>query len=70
MLLSLRRADLGEMRAGLAAILRTLGAAAGVGAILFASRRQLAALVRGEGSYPEAGKRRIWFKLHYLSGVY
>jgi len=69
-LLSLRRADFGEMRAGLAAILRTLGAAAGVGAILFASRRQLAALVRGEGSYPEAGKRRIWFKLHYLSGVY
>ena len=69
-LLSLRPADVGETWAGLKAILRTLGAAAGIGAILFASRRQLAALVRGEGSYPEAGKRRIWFKLHYLNAVY
>jgi hypothetical protein len=26
--------------------------------------------MRGEGCYPEKGKRRIWFKLHYLKQVY
>ena len=36
----------------------------------FPTRRHLAALRRGEGSHPEAGKRRIWFKLHYLAGVF
>ena len=62
MLLSLRRADFEEMWAGFKASLRTLGAAAGVGAMLFASRRQLSALARGEGSYPEERVRR--FSLH------
>jgi hypothetical protein len=66
----LRRADLEEMGVGFSSLLRTLGAVDAFGAMLFASGKQLVALIRGEGSYPEAGKRRIWFKLHYLSGVY
>jgi hypothetical protein len=69
-LLSLRRADFAEMRAGVASIVRTLGPVAGVRAILYATRRHLAAVASGEGRYPEAGKRRIWFELHYLAGVY
>jgi hypothetical protein len=68
-LFSLRGADFDEMRVGVASVVRTLGPAAATGAILFATRRHLAALARGEGSYPEPGKRRIWFKLHYLSRI-
>lgn len=67
---SLRRADFSEMRAGLASIVRILGPVAGVRAILYATRRHLSAVARGEGKYPEAGKRRIWSKLHYMKGVY
>lgn len=68
--MSLRWADLREALAGLASIVRTLGLAGGLQAMAFATRRHWAAMRRGEGSYPEAGKRRIWFKLHYLAGVY
>jgi hypothetical protein len=69
-LLSLRPPDLVEGVFGLASVVRTLGVADGLRAIAFATRRHLAALASGEGQYPEAGKRRIWFKLHYLGGVY
>lgn len=69
-LMSLRWADLREAATGLASVVRTLGLVGGLRAMAFATRRHLAALWRGEGSHPEAGKRRIWFKLHYLAGIY
>jgi len=49
-LFSLRGADFDEMRVGVASVVRTLGPAAATGAILFATRRHLAALARGEGA--------------------
>ena len=69
-LTSLRWADLRESLAGLVSVVRTLGWAGGLRAMAFATRRHLAAMRTGEGRYPELGKRRIWFKLHYLSRVY
>lgn len=69
-LMSLRWADLREAGAGLASIIQTLGLVGGLRAMAFATRRHCAAMWRGEGCHPEAGKRRIWFKMHYLAGVY
>jgi hypothetical protein len=36
----------------------------------FATRRHLAAVWRREGLYPERGKQRVWFKLHYLKQIH
>jgi hypothetical protein len=69
-LVSLRWADLREATAGLVSVVRALGPGDGLRAIGFATRRHWAAMRRGEGSYREAGKRRIWFKLHYLARVH
>ena len=69
-LMSLRWADARESLAGLVSVVRTLGWPGGLRAMAFATRRHLAAMRTGEGRYPEPGKRRIWFKLHYLAGVY
>jgi hypothetical protein len=69
-LLSLRYADLKEMMAGLVSISKTLGWAEGARAMAFATRGHLAAVRRGDGLYPEKGKQRVWFKLHYLKMVY
>jgi hypothetical protein len=69
-LASLRWADLREAAAGLVSVVRTLGLGDGLRAIAFATRRHWAAMRRGEGRYRETGKRRIWFKLHYLARVY
>ena len=69
-MLSLRYGDLKEIMAGVVAILRTLGWVEGPRAIGAATWRQLAVMWRGEGLYPEAGKQRVWFKLHFLKLVY
>jgi hypothetical protein len=69
-LASLRCADLRESTAGLVSVVRTLGLGDGLRAIAFATRRHWNAMRRGGGNYREAGKRRIWFKLHYLARVY
>ena len=68
--LSLRYPDLKETAVGLASILKTLGWNQGSKALAFATRGHLAAVWRGEGLYPEEGKRRVWLKLHYLKMVY
>jgi hypothetical protein len=65
-LLALRYADFRETLDGILSILGTLGAIEGLKAIFFASSKHFGAIVLGEGCYPEKGKRRIWFKLHYL----
>ncbi len=69
-LLSLGIADIRETQDGIISMLKTLGVVEGVKAICYASIRHFGALLRGEGCYPEKGKRRIWFKLHYLKQVY
>ena len=69
-LFSLGYPDLKESVIGLVAVIKTLGLAGGCKAIGFATGRQLRALKRGEGNYPEKGKRRIWFKLNYLKHIY
>ena len=69
-LLSVKYGDLKEMKAGTAAIVSTLGWAEGARAMLFATRKHMEAIRRGEGLYPEQGKQRVWFKLHYLKNVY
>ena len=69
-MLSLRYGDFKEMKAGAAAIARTLGPEEGTRAMAFAARRHLAAMWSGEGLYPEKGKRRVWFKLHFLKCIY
>jgi len=69
-LLSLRSGDFKEIMAGVAAIVRTLGWAEGARAMGFATGRQLSAMWRGEGLYPEKGKQSVWFKLHFLRLVY
>jgi hypothetical protein len=69
-MLSLRYGDLKEITAGVVAILRALGWVEGPRVIGAATWRQLAAMWRGEGLYPEAGKQCVWFKLHFLKLVY
>jgi len=68
-MLSLRVGDFKEMKAGAAAIARTLGWVEGTRAMALATRRQLAAMWSGEGLYPEKGKQRVWFKLHFLKCI-
>jgi hypothetical protein len=69
-LFSLGYADLRESLVGVGAIVKTLGLAGGLKALGFATSRQMSDIGRGEGNYPEKGKRRIWFKLNYLKHVY
>jgi hypothetical protein len=69
-LLSLRFSDARETLAGFRAVLKTLGFGRGLKAFLYATMKQTAALWRGEGSYPERGKRRIWFKFNFLRYIY
>ncbi len=69
-LLSLRYGDFKEILAGVPAIVRTLGWVEGIRAMAFATRRQLAAMWRGEGHYPEKGKQCVWFKLYFLKLIY
>jgi hypothetical protein len=67
---SLRFSDARETLAGFQAILGTLGFIPGLKVFLCAAGKQTAALWRGEGVYPEQGKRRIWFKLNFLKYVH
>jgi hypothetical protein len=70
-LLSLGAADMKETQTGIKSIIGVLGLIEGVKTITYASFKHFAAIARGEGSqYPEKGKRRVWFKLHYLKHVY
>lgn len=69
-LLALGIADIRETQDGIISMMKTLGVVEGVKAICYASIRHFGALLRGEGCYLEKGKRRIWFKLHYLKQVY
>ena len=69
-MLSLRCGDFKEIMAGVAAIVRTLGWVEGIRAMAFATRRQLAAMWRGKGHYPEKGKQCVWFKLYFLKLIY
>ncbi|MCX5852215.1 MAG: L-2-amino-thiazoline-4-carboxylic acid hydrolase [Deltaproteobacteria bacterium] len=69
-LFSLGFADIRETQDGMISMLKTLGVVEGMKTICYASSRHFAAMIRGEGCYPEKGKRRIWFKLHYLKQVY
>jgi hypothetical protein len=58
------------MLAGFVSLVKTLGLQKGLEAFAFASLEQLKALLNGDGNYPEPGKRRVWFKLHFMRGVY
>ncbi len=69
-LFSLRFSDIRETLAGTRSIFRVLGLVQGINAINYASIRHFAKIIKGGGSYPEKGKRRVWFKLHYLKHVY
>jgi L-2-amino-thiazoline-4-carboxylic acid hydrolase-like protein len=69
-LFALGAADVKETIIGIKSVISTLGIVKGVKAINYASGKHLAAIIRGEGDYPEAGKKRIWFKLHYLKHLY
>ncbi|MFO7559095.1 MAG: L-2-amino-thiazoline-4-carboxylic acid hydrolase [Desulfobacterales bacterium] len=70
-LFSLGVADIRETLTGIKSIIRVLGLVEGVKTINHASIKHFAAIMKGEGSqYPEKGKRRVWFKLHYLKHVY
>jgi hypothetical protein len=67
--LALRYGDFKEAVAGLVSIVKTLGWVEGCRAMTFATRGHLTAIRRGEGLYPERGKQRVWFKLHYLKKI-
>ena len=69
-LLSLGVADIKETKTGIQSIIKTLGLVDGIRAINHASTKHFAAIIRGEGKYPETGKQRIWFKLNYLKYIY
>jgi hypothetical protein len=69
-LFALGYADLRETQDGIISMLKTLGIAEGLKTISYASIKHFGAIMRGEGCYPEKGKQRIWFKLHYLKEVY
>jgi hypothetical protein len=69
-LFSLRFSDIRETLAGTRSIFRVLGLVQGINAINYASLRHFAKIINNGGSYPEKGKRRVWFKLHYLKHVY
>jgi len=69
-LFSLGIADIRETQTGIKSIIKVLGLFEGMKAINYASTRHFAAIIKGEGNYPEKGKRRVWFKLHYLKHVY
>jgi len=70
-LFSLGVTDFKETQTGIKSIIKVLGLFEGVKTINHASFKHFAAIARGEGSqYPEKGKRRVWFKLHYLKHVY
>ena len=56
--------------AGLVSVVKTLGWAEGTRAMAYATRGHLAAIGRGDGLYPEKGKQRVWFKLHFLKMIY
>jgi hypothetical protein len=70
MFLALRYGDVKAMLAGLICIFKTLGWYQGCRAMAFATQRHLLAICKGEGRYPEKGKQRIWFNLHYLKKVH
>jgi hypothetical protein len=67
---SLGFSDFREMLVGFVSVVKTLGLADGMKAFIFATGKHMAAVKRGEGLYPEKGKQRIWFKLHFLKYIY
>lgn len=67
---SLTYADLRETLTGLASVVKRLGPVDASRALLFATSEHLSAIRRGEGCYPEEGKRRMWLKLSFLKHVY
>jgi len=69
-LFSLGIVDIRETQAGIKSIIKVLGLWEGIKAINYASFMHFTAIVMGKGNYPEKGKRRIWFKLHYLKHIY
>ena len=69
-LFSLGVADLKETQTGIKSIVQVLGLFQGIKVINLASIKHFYAIIKGEGNYPEKGKRRVWFKLHYLKHVY
>jgi hypothetical protein len=69
-LFALGAADIKETATGIQSIIKTLGLIEGIKAINYASAKHSAAMIRGEGNYPEPGKQRIWFKLNYLKYIY
>lgn len=69
-LLALRYSDLKETVIGMRYMCKTLGFFKGIRAILYSSMKQYKAMLQGGGSYPEAGKRRIWFKMFFLKIIY
>jgi len=69
-LFSLKYADIREMNAGFVSIIKTLGWIDGLKAFISATGKHLADIRRGEGLYPEKGKRRVWFKLNFLKRIY
>ena len=69
-LFALGAADIKETKTGIKSVIKTLGLVEGVKAINYASAKHFAAIIKGEGNYPESGKKRIWFKLNYLKHLY
>jgi hypothetical protein len=69
-LFSLGAADVKETQTGIKSIIQVMGLFQGIKIINYASMKHFSAIVKGGGSYPEKGKRRVWFKLHYLKHVY
>ncbi|MBC2715306.1 MAG: L-2-amino-thiazoline-4-carboxylic acid hydrolase [Desulfobacteraceae bacterium] len=69
-LFALGAADIKETKNGIKSVVKTLGLVEGVKAINYASGKHFADIIRGEGNYPETGKKRIWFKLNYLKHLY
>ncbi len=59
-----------ETNAGMISICKTLGLFKGIHAICFCSMRQIKAMFKGEGSYEEEAKRRIWYKMYFLKVLY
>jgi len=66
---TLKFQDMAESASGFASLYRTLGPVQGTRAIYFAATRQFRAMKEGQGNYPEQGKRRIWFKFHFLKNI-